>query len=293
MGFIGLGVAGTPMARHLVEAGFPLRVYDLNEARMLEGATRATSSADAAAGSDTVLTLLPSADDVEEVLVGPDGVADGAEPGTTAIDFSTIPPERSIAIGSALEERGVRYVEAAVMGVPTVAEAGELGIFAAGDEALVADHEDIFSAVGSETFYMGPVGNAKRTKIANNTFSVLCRLALYEVSSWLVANDVELERYVTVLRNFAARPMANPADRLLELLHDGWDTTGRTGRVSRLHEDLGFCLTLGREAGVPLPLTERAVQLLDGAVADGLAGEGPSSMAKLFPVGSSEQLRSP
>jgi 3-hydroxyisobutyrate dehydrogenase-like beta-hydroxyacid dehydrogenase len=107
-----------------------------------------------------------------------------------------------------------------------------------------------------------------------------------------VANEVELERYVTVLRNFATRPMANPADRLLELLHDGWDTTGRTGRVGRLHEDLGFCLTIGRDAGVPLPLTERAVQLLDGAVAAGLAGEGPSSMAKLFPVASSEQLDS-
>src|SRR5205085_3849249 len=118
VGFIGLGIMGKPMARRLMSAGYELTVHSRSPGPVDElvevGASRASSSKELAAGSDIVITMLPDTPDVEKVIVGPDGVASGAEAGSLVIDMSTIDPEPARRIASELEAKGVSSLDAPV-----------------------------------------------------------------------------------------------------------------------------------------------------------------------------------
>ena len=120
VGFIGLGVMGAPMARHLLSAGFPLTVHSRSappvEAIVDEGASWAGKAADVARNADVIVTMLPDTPDVELVLFGADGVAEGAAPGSLVIDMSTIDPIATRTFAERLGENGVAMLDAPVSG---------------------------------------------------------------------------------------------------------------------------------------------------------------------------------
>ncbi len=155
VGFIGLGTIGRPMATNIVKNGFPLTVFDLNQAAMASlielGAEGRATAAEVARASDVVITMVPDAPDVEKASLGPGGVIEGIRPGAIYIDMSTVDRGTSRRIGAAMRERGVRMLDAPVARMVDNAWAGTLSIMIGGDRADAEEVMPILETMG-DTF---------------------------------------------------------------------------------------------------------------------------------------------
>src|SRR5258708_1687032 len=140
VGFIGLGLMGSPMAKNILKQKFPLTVYNrhLEKTRELEklGAKIAKSPQEVAANSDVVITMVIGPKEVEEVLLGKDGVVEGAKKGLVVIDMSTIGPKAAVKTFFTLGKRGIEFLDAPVTGSTPKAITGELTIFIGGKETV-------------------------------------------------------------------------------------------------------------------------------------------------------------
>ena len=147
-GFIGLGIMGKPMARNLLKAGYQLIVYDINKEAVKElveaGAAEGKSSADVASQSDVIITMLPNSPEVEQVVLGPDGILTGAGQGTILVDMSSIAPLATRALSEKLSEKGVIMLDAPVSGGEPKAVEGTLAIMAGGPEDAFNKVKDIW-----------------------------------------------------------------------------------------------------------------------------------------------------
>ena len=138
IGFIGLGIMGKPMAKNLLKAGYSLTVYDIVPEAVEElvkaGAQKGSSSKDVASKSDVVLTMVPNSPEVKEVVLGENGVLDGAKPGTILIDMSSIAPLAAQEVAAAAKEKGVIMLDAPVSGGEPKAIDGTLAFMVGGPE---------------------------------------------------------------------------------------------------------------------------------------------------------------
>jgi 2-hydroxy-3-oxopropionate reductase len=171
VGFVGLGVMGAPMARHLLSAGHPLTVHSRSlapvDAIVAEGASRASNAAEVAGASDVVITMLPDTPDVELVLFGDGAVASGAAEGSLVIDMSTIDPIATRTFAERLGSRGVAMLDAPVSGGQVGAEAGTLSIMVGGPVDAFERARPLFEAMGSTIVHVGPAGAGQVTKACN------------------------------------------------------------------------------------------------------------------------------
>ena len=180
IGFIGLGIMGNPMCRNLLKAGHKVVVYDVVPAlidRVTEyGASRGGSSREVAEQSDIVITMLPDGPEVEQAIHGPGGVFEGARPGSTVIDMSSISPLVAQNVGAACAAKGLRFLDAPVSGGEPKAIEGSLAIMVGGDEAVFHEMAPVLQAMGSSVTLTGPVGAGNVTKLANQIV-VACNIA--------------------------------------------------------------------------------------------------------------------
>jgi 2-hydroxy-3-oxopropionate reductase len=171
VGFIGLGIMGRPMARHLLEAGFPLAVHSRSPGPVDElvsaGATRCESPREVAAASDVVVTMLPDTPDVELVLLGERGVRDGIRSGSLVVDMSTIDPIAARRIARTLSESGAGIVDAPVSGGEKGAVEGTLSIMVGGRHEDVARAMPLFRAMGTTIVHVGEAGAGQVAKACN------------------------------------------------------------------------------------------------------------------------------
>jgi 2-hydroxy-3-oxopropionate reductase len=171
VGFVGLGVMGAPMARHVLSAGFPLTVHSRSappvEALVADGASWVSKAADVARVSDVIVTMLPDTPDVELVLLGADGVGDGAAEGSLVIDMSTIDPIATRSIAEQLGRIGVSMLDAPVSGGQVGAEAGTLSIMVGGPDDAFERALPLFEAMGSTIVHVGSSGAGQVTKTCN------------------------------------------------------------------------------------------------------------------------------
>jgi 2-hydroxy-3-oxopropionate reductase len=176
-GFIGLGIMGKPMARNLLKAGYQLIVYDINKEAVKElveaGAAEGKSSADVASQSDVIITMLPNSPEVEQVVLGPDGILTGAGQGTILVDMSSIAPLATRALSEKLSEKGVIMLDAPVSGGEPKAVEGTLAIMAGGPEDAFNKVKDMLSAMGSSVTLVGEIGSGNVTKLANQIIVAL------------------------------------------------------------------------------------------------------------------------
>jgi 2-hydroxy-3-oxopropionate reductase len=170
VGFIGLGVMGAPMARHLLAAGHPLTVHSRSaptvDALVGEGARRAATPAEVASASDVVITMVPDTPDVELVLFGQAGVAEAAA-GSLVIDMSTIDPIRTRAFAERLAANGIAMLDAPVSGGQVGAEAGTLSVMVGGPDEAFARARPLFEAMGSTIVHVGRSGAGQVAKACN------------------------------------------------------------------------------------------------------------------------------
>ncbi|MCS7119598.1 MAG: NAD(P)-dependent oxidoreductase, partial [Candidatus Bathyarchaeota archaeon] len=187
VGFIGLGVMGKPMALNLLRAGFPLTVWNRTRSRMEDllklGASGANSPREVAERSDVVITMVSDSPDVEEVILGSEGIIYGAHEGLIVIDMSTISPAVTKKISDELAERNVRMLDAPVSGGEAGAKEATLSIMVGGPEDAFEECLPIFRALGKKIVYMGPSGSGQMAKLCNQ---VICALNIQAVCEGLI-----------------------------------------------------------------------------------------------------------
>lgn len=180
IGFVGLGIMGSPMCRNLLKAGHKLVVYDIVPALVERvtgyGASAGDSSREVAEKSEIVITMLPDGPEVEQAMLGPGGVLEGARPGSTVIDMSSISPLVAQKVGAACTAKGVRFLDAPVSGGEPKAIDGTLAIMAGGDETVFREMEPVLKCMGSSVTLTGAVGAGNVTKLANQII-VACNIA--------------------------------------------------------------------------------------------------------------------
>jgi 2-hydroxy-3-oxopropionate reductase len=261
IGFIGLGIMGKPMAHNLLKAGFPLVVHnrhrEVTDEFLAAGARTNSRPGEIAAACDVVITMLPGPAQVEEVLLGPEGVIEGAHVGLTVIDMSTISPVVASTLAARLAEHSIPMLDAPVSGGDKGAIAGALSIMVGGDEGTFERCKPIFQVLGKTIVHVGGSGAGQVVKACNQ---IVVALVIEAVSEALVLGSkagVDPARILQVLGGGLA------ANRVMELrgasmlAHDF--TPG--GRVSFHHKDLGFALETARRYGVSLPVTALVDQM--------------------------------
>jgi 3-hydroxyisobutyrate dehydrogenase-like beta-hydroxyacid dehydrogenase len=183
--FCGLGIMGGPMAANLARAGYELSVYtrthEKGEAFAAEhGARAARSPREAAEGASVVITMVPDAPEVEEVLLGEQGAVHGLAEGALAIDMSTIAPTAARAIGERLADDGIAFLEAPVSGSRPKAEDGTLTIMVGGRAEDFERAKPLFEAMGERIVHVGPQGHGQLAKLLTNTMGAVHAVALAE-----------------------------------------------------------------------------------------------------------------
>jgi len=184
IGFIGVGTMGLPMAKNLVAKGFAVTAFDTNpdavKAAAAAGARAAGSTAEAVAGADLVITMLPSSPHVEAVYGGDGGVLAAAARGTLCVDMSTIDPAVSRTVAADAAERGLRFIDAPVSGGVPRATDGTLAIMVGGARADFDEALPALSAMGANVIYVGPVGSGEVAKLCNNLIAGVAAVAVSE-----------------------------------------------------------------------------------------------------------------
>jgi 2-hydroxy-3-oxopropionate reductase len=281
IGFIGLGIMGKPMAMHLLNAGHPLHVYEGNRAArelINAGAAGHASYAAVAKASDIVITMLPDSPDVEAVVFGKDGVAEGIGKGSLFIDMSSIAPATALRISELLSEKGVASIDAPVSGGQVGAEAATLSIMAGGTEEAFRRALPIFERLGKNIVRIGEAGAGQMTKICNQMIVGMTIQAVAEAFTLASKAGVDLEKMREVLLGGFAQ------SRILDLHGKRIiDSNYKPGFRIRLHrKDMGLALQAARELSVPLYGSAVVAAQMDALIARGEGEADHSALALLM-----------
>ncbi len=280
IGFIGLGIMGAPMAGHLLAAGYEVVTSGHRRrppALLSEKGLKTVSGPDAVArAADIVITMVPDTPQVDEVLFGPQGVAEGLSPGTLAIDMSSISPTATKAFAARINERGCDYLDAPVSGGEVGARAASLTIMVGGPEAAFARAKPVFERMGKNITLVGENGVGQTTKVANQIVVALTIEAVAEALVFASKAGADPVRVRQALMGGLA------ASRILEV--HGERMIKRTfdpGFRIELHgKDLNLALQGARELGVSLPNTAIAQELFNSCIAHGGGKEDHSALVK-------------
>ena len=269
IGVIGLGIMGRPMARHLLDAGFPLTVHSRSPGPVDElvgaGASRAASPAEVAAASDVIVTMLPDTPDVELVLFGDAGVASSAAAGSLVVDMSTIDPIPTRAFADRLAAQGVGMLDAPVSGGERGAIDATLSIMVGGAPEAVERAAPLFAAMGSKVVHVGPSGAGQIAKACNQLVVAATIEAVAEALVLAERAGVDAAKVrEALLGGFAG-------SKILELHGQRMlDRAFEPGFRARLHrKDARIVLESAREVGAPVPAFEAVARQLDELVASG------------------------
>ncbi|NCT99090.1 MAG: 2-hydroxy-3-oxopropionate reductase [Comamonadaceae bacterium] len=287
VGFIGLGIMGTPMALQLLNKGHQLTVHtrrQVPEAITAAGGVRAANAAAVAKEAEVIITMLPDTPDVEAVLFGENGVAEGlkgpAGERKVVIDMSSISPMATKAFAQRINALGADYVDAPVSGGEVGAKAGTLTIMCGGDAAVFQRVKPLLECMGKNITLVGGNGDGQTTKVANQ---IIVALNIAAVGEALV---------------FASKAGADPA-KVREALMGGFASsrilevhgermikrTFNPGFRIQLHQkDLGLALQGARELGVALPQTANAAQLMQACAAHGLGELDHSALVQALEI---------
>jgi len=269
VGFIGLGIMGRPMATNLLTAGVTLTVHSRSIGPVDElaaaGAARAATPREVAAASDIVITMLPDSPEVEAVVLGEGGLIDGAEAGGLVIDMSTIDPDVTRRVASALTERGVDALDAPVSGGERGAIDGTLSIMVGGESAAFERARPLFDVLGSKAVHIGPAGAGQVAKACNQLVVASTIEAVAEAIALAERAGVDAARVrEALLGGFAGSKILEVhGQRML-------DRAFEPGFRVRLHaKDARIIRDLAREVDLSLPGFEPVAAALDRLASTG------------------------
>ena len=278
--FVGLGTMGAPMAERLLAAGHPLRIHNRTRSReeplAAAGATRCVTPAEAANGAEVVIVMVSDTPDVEAVVFGQGGIAEGMVPGTTLIDMSTISPAATRTFAARLAERGGRWLDAPVSGGSEGAQRGTLSIMVGGDRDDLSRVHPVLEILGSRITHVGPVGSGQLVKAMNQVIIAGVYAAVAEGLVLGIKAGVDVEAALAALGAGAAGSwvLTNRARNVID------DTYPLGFRLRLHHKDLGIALAAGREVGAPLMIAELVEKLESEAIARGFGDLDVSAIGR-------------
>ena len=269
IGFIGLGVMGKPMSRHLLSAGFELTVFNRSQPAIdelaREGAQAVSSPRAVAEQSDIVITMLPDGPDVEAVVEGPGGLLAGAREGMLLIDMSTISPITTRHLASVLKASGVGMLDAPVSGGEEGAKMATLSIMVGGSEEDFRRAQPVFSILGQTITYCGPTGSGQIVKACNQVLVALIIEAISEAFVLGAKAGVKPDIILKVLSGGLAQ------NRFMDLRGPSMiQHSFEPGGKAAFHlKDLKIVEQLAQTYGVVLPMGTLVEQLFTSLVANG------------------------
>ena len=282
IGFIGLGIMGKPMSKNMLKAGYELVVYDINTAAVEEvagaGAQVASSAKAVAEASDVIITMLPNSPHVKEVVLGDNGVIDGAKSGSVLIDMSSIAPLASKEIAAKLLEKGVEMLDAPVSGGEPKAIDGTISVMVGGKKEIFDSCYDIMDSMAGSVVYTGDIGAGNTTKLANQIIVALNIAAMSEALVLATKAGVEPELVYQAIRGGLAGSTVLDAKAPLVM-----DRKFDPGFRIELHiKDLANVLETSHEIGVPLPLTSQVMEIMQALKVDGKAGLDHGGLVQFY-----------
>jgi 3-hydroxyisobutyrate dehydrogenase-like beta-hydroxyacid dehydrogenase len=282
-GIIGIGTMGKPMALNILKAGHGLVVFarDPEKARPLEekGAKIAASPAEVAAASDLVVLSLPFDPEVEEVLLGSRGVAEGARAGLLVLDTTTGSTKGAVQVAERLRPRGIAYLDAPVSGGVKGAIEGTMTFLVGGEASAVSRATPLMQCMGGHIHHLGPVGAGRGLKALVQIIAALNTLTLCEAVVLGKRLGIEPERFHEALSDTAANSY-HLQSKLPQFIIPGKFDTGH--RIEMMVKDLEIGLQMGRELNNAMPLSGLAAQLYRAASTAGYAKKDISAMANFF-----------
>jgi 2-hydroxy-3-oxopropionate reductase len=278
IGFVGLGIMGRPMAQNLLKAGFHLTVCSRTrssvELLVSSGAARASSPKAVAERSDVVITMVTDSEAVKEVILGRDGVVEGALDGLVVIDMSTISPSVTRSISATLAAKGVRMLDAPVSGGDSGARDGTLTIMVGGDSAVFEESLPVLQALGKKVVHMGLTGSGQLTKLANQILVACNMVGVSECLNFAKRAGLDVGKLIDSLSAGAASSwsLVNLGPRMARRdFAPGF-------KVKLLQKDLRYVLETADEVGAPLPATALVHGLYTQLEEEGLGDVGTQAL---------------
>jgi 2-hydroxy-3-oxopropionate reductase len=289
LGFIGLGIMGTPMAGHLRAAGHDLFITTrskLPQALLDAGAAACADAASVAQQAEVIFTMVPDTPDVEKVLFGAQGVAAGLSAGKTVVDMSSISPMATKDFAARINALGCDYLDAPVSGGEVGAKAASLTIMVGGSEAAFARVLPLLQLMGKNITHVGGNGDGQTTKVANQIIVALNIAAVGEAllfASKAGADPAKVRQ--ALMGGFAAsRILEVHGERMIK-------RTFAPGFRIKLHQkDLNLALQGARDLGVSLPQTANAAQMMQACAANGMAELDHSALVQALELMAQHQI---
>lgn len=280
IGFIGLGIMGQGMARNIMQAGYPLVVWNRTAAKteslVAGGATAATSPADLAARCDIIITCVSDTPDVERVILGDDGVLHGVREGALVIDMSTISPQATQTMAEALRAKGVGMLDAPVSGGSEGAAKGTLSIMVGGSEGDFNRALPVLQTMGKAITLIGETGAGQTTKLMNQILVVGNALAMCEALLFAKAGGLDMQKALAAVEKGAAGSWML-SNRGPQILARDW----RPGFMVDLQQkDLRLVMKAADDLETPLLLTPLVFNLYRTLQSQGLGEEGNHALMK-------------
>jgi 3-hydroxyisobutyrate dehydrogenase len=297
VGFIGVGVMGRPMTLNLLKAGHHVTIFARHPEKaevqevLQAGAKQAPSPRAVAMVSDVVITMLPNSPEVEEVVMGEQGVLAGARKGLVIVDMSTVAPATSRKLGQEAEARMAHFLDAPVSGGSQGAVNGTLTIMVGGEQAVFEQARPVLEAMGKpeNIFYVGTQGAGEVVKLVNNILVGTIAASIAESFVLGVKNGVDVEAMAKIIGVSAGASWQLANQFPLRAFNGSFQPGFMT---DLLHKDLGLALDLAAENSTAVPMTALARQLYEMARAAGYGRQDYTSLLKVLEQMASVEVRS-
>ncbi len=282
IGFIGLGIMGKPMSKNLLKNGYELVIMDKNTAVLDEVAALGAKIADTpkavAEQTDIIITMLPNSPHVKAVVLGENGVIEGAKSGAVLIDMSSIAPLVSRDVSEKLAEKGVEMLDAPVSGGEPKAIDGTMSVMVGGKKAIFDKCYPVMDAMAGSVVYTGGIGAGNTTKLANQIIVALNIAAVSEALVLATKAGVEPELVFQAIRGGLAG--STVLDAKAPLMMDRKFDPGF--RIDLHIKDLANVLETSHEVNVSLPLTAGVMEIMQALKADGMGDLDHSSLVRYY-----------
>ena len=269
LGFLGLGIMGGPMAKHLIDAGHSVALWSHNAEKATrlagQGGTACKTPAEVAAASDCIFLCVGDTAMSREVILGKDGLIERVRPGTIIVDCSTVSPSESRRMGAELAKKGVEFLDAPCTGSKAGAENGQLTFMVGGKKEIFEKVKPYFEVMGKLLYYCGGPGMGLHAKLSQNMILGSLLQAFNESLVLSTKAGVDPELMLDILNNSAARSGFISAKAPMVFKRD----FSTNFSVKWMEKDMRLMLESAAELDIPAPVTSVAQQMLRAAIANG------------------------
>ena len=281
VGFVGLGQMGGPMAENVIKKGHSLIVYDIDRDKLDHfvalGARAASNPAEVARCASTIVSMVDTTEQAEEVIVGAGGLIETAEAGGVVVSMSTIDPMALKRMEPELSAKGVGLIDAPVTGMVTGAKAGTLKAYVGGDAGALERARPVLEAMTSEITHFGSIGQGVTMKLVNNMLMQVNRIVIAEALALGAAAGLDPEQMVKTIAATTGNSIAFQycAPRILAHDFDGI-------RMEITYKDVELQTSLARSLGMPLFMANTALQVYQMGRAMGFGDKDGAAIVQLY-----------